>query len=415
MFTFILELWGSQTECFLAAAANEGPESPNMITSLERSHLALKVLRKLVIHGFKKPHEHREVIVFIESIFGRIKVMLGFRKQNENHEHIKKISEKYIILLTKILLDLHENFPFSYLDFIKSSLDLAVYYVFTEAGDGILFERFIVQCLNLVKGLLVCPEYKPCKVLEDTKDPNTLVAHRLKTEFFTESVLVGMCHKLILHYFLLTQDDLEVWDSDPEGFCMDVEGGESWKYSLRPCTETLFTLLFHEYRTYLNPVIMEFVRMSHNHVQPSDFQGILQKDAIYNAVGLAAFELFDEIEFDSWFNNILINELKIKDSNYRIIRRRIIWLIGKWTGVKFAQENRPVLYELCINLLSSEEDFVVRLSTALTLKSSIDEFEFDPDQFMTYLPSIFGLLFNLLKEAHECDTKMQVSVIYFIF
>lgn len=405
MFSFLLELWRSETAAFLAP----GVENIELVVpSLERSHLALKILRKLVIHGFKKPEENEDAIMFIESIYDRVKVMLTFRKQHESSEHVKTISEKYVVLLTKVLLDMLENFPFSYLQFIKPSLELTAYFVFTPVGDGFIFERFTVQCLNLIKAILLCPEYKPCKVIEDTKDPRTLEAFRIKSEFFTSSVLAGMCHKLISHYFLLTQDDLEVWDSDPEGFCMEVEGGESWKYSLRPCTETLFVSLFHEYRSALIPVLMEMVRSSHNLVNPSDYHGILQKDAVYNAVGLAAFELFDDIDFDQWFTSSLINELKVKDSNYRIIRRRVIWLIGQWTSVKFSPEHRPTLYEACIHLLAPEEDFVVRLSAAMTLKHSVNDFEFDPEQFMPYLSTIFGLLFSLLKEAHECDTKMQV-------
>lgn len=30
-------------------------------------------------------------------------------------------------------------------------------------------------------------------------------------------------------------------------------------------------------------------------VSPDDMQGILKKDAIYNAVGLCAFDLYDEV------------------------------------------------------------------------------------------------------------------------
>uniref|UniRef100_A0A0P4WDI7 Importin N-terminal domain-containing protein n=1 Tax=Scylla olivacea TaxID=85551 RepID=A0A0P4WDI7_SCYOL len=405
MFLFLLELWRLQTETFLSAG---GQDLERTVPSLELSHLTLKILRKLVIHGFKKPEESEDAIMFLKSIFEQVKVMLTFRKQNESNDHVKTISEKYIVLLTKVLRDMLEDYPFSYVQFIKPTLELAVFYVFTPNGDGLIFERFIVQCLNLIKAILLCPEYKPCKVVEDTKNPQTLEAFRIKSSFFTNTVLAGMCHKLISHHFLLTPEDLEVWDSDPEGFCMEVEGGESWKYSLRPCTEALFVALFHEYRSALTAVLMEMVQSSHNPVDPSDFMGILQKDAVYNAVGLAAFELFDDIDFDQWFTTFLINELKVKDSNYRIIRRRVIWLIGQWTRVKFSPEHRPTLYEACIHLLAAEEDFVVRLSAAMTLKHSVDDFEFDPVQFMPYLPTIFGLLFNLLKEAHECDTKMQV-------
>jgi len=33
--------------------------------------------------------------------------------------------------------------------------------------------------------------------------------------------------------------------------------------------------------------------------------------AVYNAVGQAAFDLFDDIDFDQWFSNVLLVELKI--------------------------------------------------------------------------------------------------------
>ena len=35
--------------------------------------------------------------------------------------------------------------------------------------------------------------------------------------------------------------------------------------------------------------------------------------SVYNAVGLASFDLFDEIDYDSWFKNHLLKELQIKD------------------------------------------------------------------------------------------------------
>lgn len=404
MYSFLIELWQSQTETFLSQGSCPEAATP----SLERSHLALKVLRKLTVHGFKKPEESQEAMLFLQSIFDRIRVMLTFRKQHLNNDHVRDIAEKYIVLLTKVLRDMLDDFPFSYLRFIKPSLELSTYYMFTAAGDGLVFERFTVQCLNLIKAILLCPEYKPCKVIEDTKNPQTLEAFRIKAEFFTESVLAEICHKLVSHYFLLNAEDLEAWESDPEGFCAEVEGGESWKYSLRPCTETLFVSLFHEYRSSLVPVLVNLVRSSQCPVDPRDFLAILQKDAVYCAAGLAAFELFDDVDFDQWFTSTLVEELRIRDSNYRVIRRRVIWLVGQWTGVKFSPEHRPTLYQAVIHLLAAEEDLVVRLGAASTLRLALDDFEFDPEQFMPFLPTIFGLLFELLKEVRECDTKMQV-------
>lgn len=55
-------------------------------------------------------------------------------------------------------------------------------------------------------------------ILSDTKEPETLRAHQIKGNFFETTVLDVMCRKLITQYFLLTPQDLQQWDEDPEGF-----------------------------------------------------------------------------------------------------------------------------------------------------------------------------------------------------
>lgn len=103
----------------------------------------------------------------------------------------------------------------------------------------------------------------------------------------------------------------------------------------------------------------------------------------------------------------------MKHNNYRIIRRRVCSLIGRWTGIKLSPELRPLLYEYIINLLGADEDMAVRLTASSTLRYAIDDFEFNSDQFRDYLDLAFNLLFSLLKEANECETK--VSYYFFIF
>ena len=57
--------------------------------------------------------------------------------------------------------------------------------------------------------------------------------------------------------------------------------------------------------------------------------------------------------------------------SYRIIRRRVIWLIGCWIGVKFSTSQRHMLYESILPLLQPSEDMVVRIEAAATLKADI--------------------------------------------
>jgi hypothetical protein len=403
IYSFILNLWHSHIEAFFMATQSNQEVGP----TLEKALLSLRILRKLTVHGFKKPHESQDVILFVSVIFEKAKTMLEFRKTVHNRTGMLELCEKFIIHLTKVLMDILEHHPFSYINFIKPTLEFTIYYIFTPEGDPLIFERFIIQCLNLIKGILLCAEYKPAKIKEETREPATLQAHQIKTDFFVPGTLTEMCRKLVSHYFLLTSDDLQLWDADPESFATD-EGGESWKYSLRPCTETLFLSVFHEYRTILSPVLLDMIRDNIQLVEPSDLTGILRKDAVYNAVGLAAYDLYDDVDFNTWFTASLIEELKVKEPNYRIIRRRVVWLVGQWSAVKFSTHLRPLLYSSILPLLQSDEDMAVRIAASNTLKLAIDDFEFNTEQFLNYLEPAFRLLYCLLKEANECDTKMHV-------
>ena len=134
------------------------------------------------------------------------------------------------------------------------------------------------------------------------------------------------------------------------------DGGDSWKYSYRPCCEALFLTLFHENRGVLAPMLVTLVKNSSGSVSSQDLRSILHKDAVYNAVGLAAFDLYDDIDFDQWLVNGIEQEMAIKDSNYRIVRRRAAWLVGQWSGVKLSPELRPKLYQILVPLLEKGEE-----------------------------------------------------------
>ena len=137
---------------------------------------------------------------------------------------------------------------------------------------------------------------------------------------------------------------------------------------------------------------------------------VLVADAVFNAIGLTSYELSDQVDFDSWFQSTLAPLMVQKTS--KILKRRVSWLISQWVCVKFNAERRPVLYELVLQMMASGEDLVVRLESALLLKTAIDDYTYDPAQFVDLQQKACTSLFNLLTECEECDTKMRVLYIY---
>lgn len=43
---------------------------------------------------------------------------------------------------------------------------------------------------------------------------------------------------------------------------------------------------------------------------------VIVLSTVYNAVGLAAYELFDNVDFDQWFKNQLLGELQVSHHRY---------------------------------------------------------------------------------------------------
>ncbi|KAL6035978.1 hypothetical protein STEG23_038423, partial [Scotinomys teguina] len=319
-----------------------------------------EVLRKLTVNGFVEPHKNMEVMGFLHGIFERLKQFLECSRSIGTDNVCRDRLEKTIILFTKVLLDFLDQHPISFTSLIQRSLEFSVSYVFTEVGEGITFERFIVQCMNLIKMIVKNYAYKPSKNFEDSS-PETIEAHKIKMAFFTYPTLTEICRRLVSHYFLLTEEELTMWEEDPEGFTVEETGGDSWKYSLRPCTEVLFIDIFHEYNQTLTPVLLEMMQTLQGPTNIEDMNALLIKDAVYNAVGLAAFELFDSVDFDQWFKNQLLPELQVSHNRYKPLRRRVIWLIGQWISVKFKSDMRPMLYEAICNLLQ-DQDLVMILN-----------------------------------------------------
>ncbi|KAI8737854.1 importin-11, partial [Biomphalaria glabrata] len=306
VFVYMVSLWNMQLSQFFHLAAQH---EESMTSSLDRCSLVLKVLRKQLCYGLQEVQTSPDAMNFISSLFPQLDALLDCRRSLWGHNILVEKCEHLISSITKVLLDLLELHAISYVHFIKTTLTCVVQYNFT--AKGLLFERFTVNCFNLMKQILFSDVYKPRKKNDEELCSVTLQANETITEFFTPQILTEICRRLVSEYFLLRTDDLITWEADPEEFCQE-EGGDSYKYSLRPCTETLFLTLFKSFRQSLSPVLLEMVQEAQGPCEPDNLAALLRKDAAYTAVGLASFDLFDDIDFDHWLTTHLLPELQVK-------------------------------------------------------------------------------------------------------
>ena len=132
-------------------------------------------------------------------------------------------------------------------------------------------------------------------------------------------------------------------------------------------------------------------------LQASDLSSVLQKEALYCAIGRCAHRMKDLIPFDSWLRENLIAEARGTDSTYDvqsslnenqcsdlrssfpILKRRIAWLIGKWVSNEGTTPNSPLIWEVLLYLLQDRgpgTDSVVRLTAAVAIRECVDVSEF---------------------------------------
>ncbi|KAI8059671.1 armadillo-type protein [Thamnidium elegans] len=241
-------------------------------------------------------------------------------------------------------------------------------------------------------------------VTEEEKEL-ALEAGRLIHEQLLTPDFVNICAEtLVSQYMLLTPQDFSKWEEDPEGWAISL-GSENWEFELRPCAEMTFMNLLSQYRDQLVPIMLNLVERV---ATVTDQQSLLFKDAVYGAIGLGVNSLYGRLDFEPFVMNRLVHELKTKDPNFKILRRRIGWMLGKWVTEGISSDCRKVIYEILLELMSEEEDLVVRLTAANGLKQAVDDWDFDIDIVLPYLGRAMSLLLTLLHEVEESDTTMQL-------
>lgn len=271
---------------------------------LEKALVTLRILRKLTMFGVTEPTEFEPCALFMNSIIPCLNQILQYRFQllevqqqqqhlNRNAGQLIELIEKYVLKFMKILNEYLEYHTKYFISLLTASLEFTFDYVFYtgtrlifDANNQINFSTFAIQCINLMKNIS----------MKTSTEDDAPIKTDAKNIFFTAERLSYISEKIITYYFLLTPKDLAQWDEDPEQYSCD-ECGESWKYDLRPCTESFYLTLFSQYRPDMVVDLVKLIRKAQeNTLHPgSDAKDIFLKDAIYKAAGLSSFNLFDEV------------------------------------------------------------------------------------------------------------------------
>lgn len=306
MYPCIFQLWNQYTQSFFQSL-DENANMELSYSQLEKALITLRILRKLTIFGVSEPTQFDPCALFMNSIIPCLNKLLEYRfrllemqnqQLNDSSGHsvvgqLIELVEKFVLKFMKILNEYLEYHTKFFIDLLPLSLEFAFNYVFYtgtrlifDANNQITFPHFAIQCINLMKSI----------ALETSNEEDAPIKSDAKNEFFTVERLSYISEKIVTYYFLLTPKDLEQWDDDPEQYACD-ETGESWKYDLRPCTESFYLTLFSQYKPDMVTDLVKLITKAQENAlhESSEMKDIFLKDAIYKAAGLSSFNLFDEV------------------------------------------------------------------------------------------------------------------------
>ncbi|KAJ7507960.1 armadillo-type protein [Mycena galericulata] len=264
-----------------------------------------------------------------------------------------------------------------------------------DSGEAPFPVRFLVQGMVLFKENL--GQWKP--VRKDGSENET----SLSRDFIENAV-----ETLIQQFMPLKETELNDWLADPEQWVNDEDTeNEQWIFEIRPCSERVLMQLCNQFPNVVAPLLLNlYVNFA---TKPAgNLQEVIQKEALYCALGRCATKLKTMIPFDQWLQTTLVEEATNPNPIYPIIKRRIAWLLGKWVSEDCTSPRNDLLWKVLIHLLS-DADAVVRFTATFALRECIDTLEFDINVFAPYLPAAVTQLMKLLGEADTLEIKRRID------
>ncbi|KAH6769284.1 ARM repeat superfamily protein [Perilla frutescens var. frutescens] len=429
-FDYSWNLWQTDVQKilhgFLVLAQNSSElQHDDMYLICERWFLCSKIIRQLIVSGFQSDSKSIQEVqpvkkvcpVMLNAIQSFLPYYSSFR---DKHPKFWDFLKKACTKLMKILIAFQQRHPYSFGDqsVIGPVVDFCLNKITNPEPDVLSFEKFLIQCMLMMKSVLECKEYKPFltgRVMDDNrlslqdmkKNVSSAVAGLLTSLLPSERVVL-LCNILIRRYFVLTAGDVEEWYQNPESFYHEQDS-VLWSERLRPCAEALYIVLFENHSQLLGPVVVSILQEAMNSC-PSSVSEInpqlLLKDAAYGAAAYVYYELSNYLSFKDWFNGALSFELTNDHPNMRIIHRKVALILGQWVSEIKDDTRRPV-YCALIKLLQ-EGDLCVRLAASRSLYFHIEDANFSEQDFSDLLPVCWDSCFKLVEEVQEFDSKVQV-------
>lgn len=385
------------------------------LTIMEICYLCLKNLRRIIPEGFEQPHKNQTICEFLKISIGHLQALVTEHEKYSSdllERYVKCYSKLYVSLINYnptsfILMSCSQEIVSTFMTLLKSRAE-AIYSV-TEEND--FWEVLALKGFLILKKMIAYVYKQGAVTLKQRNDKDEVnhAINRLKTDFFTPQVIIELCDLIINWYLRLKPADLESWLLEPEEWTNE-ELSSSWEYQVRPCAENFYQDLIKYFKDDLADFILK--KISSGLSNNDSVSNILIKDSTFCTFQLSADSIADRVNFDQLLQQVFIPEgLRNDLVENKIIKRRICLIVSSWVSVNCSRESRIDIYKLLIDFMQPQNkinDKVVKLTAVQTLRTVINDWDFNKQDFQPFLKEFVTLCIGMLKEMSYTESKLYI-------
>lgn len=385
------------------------------LTIMEICYTCLKNLRRIIPEGFEQPHKNTDITEFFKMSIGHLQTLVM-----EHERYSSDLLEKYVKSYSKLYVNLINSNPTSFvllpcsqeiISTYMSLLESKAEEIYNSSNDNDFWEVLALKGLLILKKMVTYIYKQGAVTLKQRNDKAevTQAISLLKSQLFTPEVIFRLCDLLIDWYLRLKPADLESWLLEPEEWTNE-ELSSSWEYQVRPCAENFYEDLIKYFKDDLSDFIMN--KISTGLSDDASVDNILQKDSTLCTFQLSGDLISDRVNFNQLLTQVFIPEgLRNDVIEQKIIKRRICLIISTWVGINCSRESRVEIYKLLLNFLQPDNninDKVVKLITIQTLRSVINDWDFNKHDFQPFLKDYVSLLILSMADFSLTESKLYV-------
>jgi hypothetical protein len=404
------------------------------LKAAEVERYCVKILRRLVCHAFSRIDLSADVAAFLEASLQVVQERTYSEAGSSIEDEEDKTSPAAVACGTAVKLALMFNeaqhahpmgFGAYIQPFLSSALQMLESYgqlrsAHAAAGTSWQARRYqqriVIRAILFVNNVLAAPQYragaKPRGGSSPDKDGEAraplptpdAIAARIK-DILTPDAVSHLARITVTSLIPLEAADLEEWREDAEEFVHSEANEEGLR--VRPSAETLYAQLMHYDADLVSRVTLELLQSVALPCDPTAApQQVLLREALYNALGLCAYELQDVVDFPAWMQSHLAAEAAGHHPLQFVIRRRLALLVGHWGDTLRDPQHRAAAYR-AVFVLMRDGDMAVRVSGCEGLLRLVDDVNFYAEHFEEHLVEAVSVLFDLLKQAQHVDSKLK--------